>query len=67
MTSSIAFSAAIDFVVQGSASVKKPSGNTSFDEAARRAVESTGSLPKPPPRFTDGLIATLKFTGKECQ
>lgn len=53
--------------VQGSASVKKPSGNTSFDEAARRAVESTGSLPKPPPRFTDGLIATLKFTGKECQ
>lgn len=53
--------------VKGPPTIKKKSGNTSFDEASRRAVEATGALPKLPPRFTDGLIATLKFTGKECQ
>ncbi|MDP2312527.1 MAG: TonB family protein [Pseudomonadota bacterium] len=52
---------------QGAPTIKTRSGNVSFDEAAKRAVEATGPLPKPPARFTDGLIATLKFTGKECQ
>lgn len=53
--------------VEGAPAVKKKSGNGSFDEAGRRAVEATGALPKPPARFTNGLTATLRFTGKECQ
>lgn len=51
----------------GAPTIKKKSGNASFDEASRRAVEATGALPKLPARFTHGLTATLKFTGKECQ
>lgn len=46
--------------------VKVRSGNVSFDEAARRAVEKTGTLPAPPGKFPDGIRATLDFTGKEC-
>ena len=46
--------------------VKAQSGNVSFDEAARRAVEKTGTLPAPPARFPDGIRATLNFIGKEC-
>ncbi len=46
--------------------VRKSSGNLSFDEAARRAVESAGKLPKPPDRFADGMSATSRFNAKEC-
>ncbi|MDP2306839.1 MAG: energy transducer TonB [Pseudomonadota bacterium] len=53
--------------VLGAPTIKKKSGNTSFDEAGRRAVEATGSLPKPPAKYADGLSASMQFTGKECQ
>ncbi len=45
--------------------IAKGSGNTSIDEAARRAVEMTGTLPPPPSRFPDGLKGTFKFVCKE--
>lgn len=47
--------------------VVKKSGNHSFDEAARRAAELTPQLPPPPAKFSEGIGATLRFTGKECQ
>jgi TonB family protein len=43
------------------------SGNESFDAAARRAVETTGSLPPLPPKFASGLRAELEFKAKECR
>jgi TonB family protein len=49
------------------AEVVQKSGNFSFDEAAKRAVEATPSLPALPEKYKDGLYATLRFTGKECQ
>lgn len=46
--------------------IAQPSGNASFDEAARRAVDMTPSLPPPPARFTEGVTATMKFDAKEA-
>ncbi|MFZ5477750.1 MAG: TonB family protein [Myxococcota bacterium] len=52
----------------GPAEVAEPSGNTSFDAAAMRAVEQTASLPTPPPRFAEtGLVASVRFQSKECR
>ena len=45
--------------------IAQPSGNGSVDEAARRAVEMTGSFPAPPAKFPDGLIGSFKFVCKE--
>jgi len=48
-----------------SPTIAQSSGNTSIDEAGRRAVESTGRLPPLPARFPDGLVGTIKFVCKE--
>ena len=47
--------------------VAQSSGNTSIDEAARRAVEMTGTFPPPPAKYqgSDGLVGTFKFVCKE--
>lgn len=45
--------------------VAQSSGNASIDEAARRAVEITGTFPSPPAKFADGVFGSFKFVCKE--
>ena len=42
------------------------SGNTSFDQAALRAVEMTASLPPVPAKYPNGITASIKFVAKEA-
>ena len=44
--------------------VRRSSANASLDGSALRAVEATPQLPAPPPRFTDGVTATITFPCK---
>lgn len=46
--------------------VQKPSGSSSFDEAARGAVERAGNLPSPPARYAAGLDTTLSFDCRDA-
>lgn len=51
---------------EGTAEVASPSGNASIDAAALRAVQAVTSLPPLPPKYADGVNATLKFVCKEA-
>lgn len=46
-------------------SVATPSGNSSVDGSALRAVEATGKLPPPPAAYANGLTAKLVFECKD--
>jgi TonB family protein len=47
-------------------SVFQSSGNTGFDNAALRAVQSTPRLPAPPAKHSGGLNGLIQFSSKEC-
>ncbi len=52
-----------------STSVKKSSGNVSFDAAARRALEKTGAVPPAPPELMrkDRVTLPLSFTAQDAR
>lgn len=52
--------------IVGEPTVRKSSGNASFDEAGRRAVLQTGTLPPLPGPYAGGITATLRFVAKEA-
>lgn len=45
--------------------VWKKSGNSSFDESARRAIEQTGSLPPLPAKYAGGFRGPVTFSCKD--
>ncbi len=47
-------------------SIHQGSGNTGFDNAALRAVQSTTKLPAPPAKYAGGLNGLIQFSSKEC-